>query len=105
MDSWRRSRVVAAVAISLYLIVQVTIPITRLNDTEGGTRFGWHMFSGAKGIPEFVVETVDGNERVNLGDYMARIRVDVDLTGLPALLCDNVPGARVVIWDEREFRC
>lgn len=88
------------------LAVQLAIPISRLGEVEKGTRFGWHMFSGARGVPEFVVETGDGEEAVALDDYMANVRVDVDITSwLPAHLCRVVPEAVRVSWGETTHRC
>jgi hypothetical protein len=106
MSSWRGSPVVAAVACALFLVVQLAIPISRIDETDRGTRFGWHMFSGAQGTPEFVVETAEGEKNIALEDYMARVRVDVDIRGqLPSHVCDVVPGALVVSWDQGEHLC
>lgn len=106
MSSWRRSPVVAAVTISIFLLVQLALPIARFDDTERGTRFAWHMFSGARGIPEFVVKTADGDRDVVLENYMARVRVDIDLVNtLPPHLCQVYPNAMAVSWDGGELRC
>ena len=105
MSSWRRSPVVAVVAMSLFLVVQLAIPISRVGE-EGPRRFGWQMFSTAQTSPEFVVTTETGDEAIDLSDYMARERADIDLQSLlPSHLCSTVPGAISVTWEDGQHRC
>jgi len=106
VSRWRYSPVVAVVVFVAVLSLQLAIPISRLGEVDSGTRFGWHMFSGARGAPQFVVETDDGEEAIALQDYMANVRVDVDITSsLPAHLCRVIPEAVRVSWGETTHPC
>lgn len=102
--NWRSSRKIAAACITIFLIVQLVVPITRFGD-ESARRFGWQMFSASAASPEFVVTTNSGRVEINLDDYMARVRSDIDIEALlPPHLC-SVALAREVIWDSSRLAC
>ena len=94
------------IVIAVFLTVQLTLPIGRLGPHESARRFGWQMFSVAREDPTFVVATDSGQSVIDLNDYMAGARGDVDIVGfLPPHLCSVVPGAVRVTWDSGEYRC
>jgi hypothetical protein len=104
MREWRKSIVVAVVATTLFLIVQLAMPISRLGDTA--RRFGWQMFSTAQFAPEFVVVTEDDEIDIDHRDYVAMSRADVDFEKLlPPHLCSVVPNAVSVRWEGGELIC
>jgi hypothetical protein len=104
VKGWRKFPVVAVGAVSLFLIVQLAIPISRIGDDA--RRFGWQMFSTAHAAPEFVVVTATEEIAIDHRDYVAMARADVDFeTLLPPHLCQVVPGAESVRWEGGEFAC
>lgn len=104
--SWRTSGALALAVIILFIAFQVTIPVSRIGVHESARRFGWQMFSTARETPAFVVATEEGEAPVELDDYMAGPRGDVDIVGLlPPHLCNVVPGALRVTWESGEFEC
>lgn len=104
--SWRTSRAVALVAIVLFGALHVAVPVSRIGVHDSARRFGWQMFSTAREAPAFVVVTEAGELPVELGDYMAGPRGDVDIVGrLPPHLCNVVPGALRVTWGSGEHQC
>lgn len=91
--------------IVLFLAVQLAIPISRFGH-ESARRFGWQMFSSAAPAPQFVVMTANDEIDMDLGDYMARVRADIDVASrLPSHLCEIVPDAQLVTWDDSRFEC
>jgi hypothetical protein len=105
VSSWRRSPVVALIVTSVFLVVQLSIPLSQLS-SDFANRFGWQMFSTTRPVPEFVVETSHERVEISLNDYMARVRADIDIAEeLPPHLCQVVPGAQSVTWDDGEYRC
>lgn len=105
MRDWRRSRLIAGLVIGVFLLVQLSIPLSRMGD-ESARRFGWQMFSSASSTPEFVVTTDTGEVEIDVGDFMAMIRADVDIvTLIPPHLCQVVPEARSVTWEEGSYEC
>jgi hypothetical protein len=106
MRNWRASGVAAALGVSIFLVVQLALPILRFGDGDRAQRFGWQMFSTAERAPEFVVETQVGNIDIVLEDYMARVRSDVDIEGqMPPHLCVVVDDAIRVTWDGGSLQC
>lgn len=106
MTDWRRSRIVAGFAVALFLVVQIGIPLARLGEGDRTERFGWQMFTAAEEAPEFVVVTADSEIEVELLDYLARARADIDIVGsMPEHLCTVIPGAVSVSWQTGEFKC
>lgn len=104
--SWRRSGAAALVVTILFIALQIAIPVSRIGVHESARRFGWQMFSTAREAPAFMVVTGEGETPVELGDYMAGPRGDVDIVGLlPPHLCNVVPGALWVTWETGEFEC
>jgi len=104
--SWRTSGALALVVILLFLAVQIAVPVSRLGTHESARRFGWQMFSTAQETPAFVVITESGVVEVELDDYMAGPRGDVDIVGLlPSHLCNVVSGAVRVTWDSGDHEC
>ncbi|MFP3881064.1 MAG: hypothetical protein ACLFWH_01955 [Actinomycetota bacterium] len=106
MGEWRRSSVVALVAICLFAVVQFTIPMSRLGPPHVPERFAWQMFSNVPNSPMFEVETASGTEEVDVGRYLAQERADLDLTdSLPEHLCEAAPEAIRVTWEKGEHKC
>ena len=106
MSAWRRSPLVAVVMLVLLLVIQTAIPISRLGDRERADRFGWQMFAVHTESPQFVVVTEDGTTDIPLGDYMARVRGDIDIIdAMPPHLCEVVDGAIRVTWQTGSFEC
>ena len=105
MTGWRTSRVAAVSVIAVFFIVQLAIPISRIGDDDP-RRFGWQMFSTSSQAPHFVVTTDTGEVEVDLADYMARVRGDIDIVSLmPPHLCNVIPGAESVSWEGGDFEC
>jgi hypothetical protein len=106
MSAWRRSPLVAVVVLVLFLLIQAAVPISRLGDHERADRFGWQMFSVHTEAPRFVVVTNHGTTEISLGDYMARVRGDIDIVdAMPPHLCEIVDGAVRVTWQTGSFEC
>ena len=106
VNDWRQSRSIAGFAVVLFLLVQVGIPLTRLGEGDRTLRFGWQMFTAAEEAPEFVVVTPDDQIEIELLDYLARARADIDIVGsMPAHLCTVFPEAVLVTWQSGEFTC
>ena len=104
MTDWRRSRVLAGLVIAAFLVVQLTVPISRFG--EDAHRFGWQMFSSAGRQYDFSVATNDGEIEVDLEDYMAIVRADLDLTEvMPEHLCNVIPDAQRVTWRSGSHQC
>jgi len=104
--SWRRSGALALVVIGLFLAVQIAVPVSRIGVHDSARRFGWQMFSTAQETPAFVVITESGAVEVELDDYVAGPRGDVDIDGLlPPHLCNVVSGAVRVTWDSGDHEC
>jgi hypothetical protein len=94
------------VVIVAFLAVQLAIPISRLGAHESARRFGWQMFSTARETPAFVVNTESGVVEIELDEYMAGARGDVDIVALlPPHLCNVVSGAVRVSWDSGGHEC
>lgn len=106
MRDWRKTRAVAVLVITLFLITQLVVPISRFGD-DSAKRFGWQMFSEGYASPGFVVHTTEGADvEIPLGDYTAILRADVALTELiPPHLCTVVPDAASVTWQTGEYLC
>jgi len=106
MTSWRRSTPVAIALITMFLVIQLAIPISKLGKSDGDQRFGWQMFSTAGTPADFAVHTDSGSEEVNLNVLTAQLRADMPLTELvPPFLCDTVPGAIEVTWQSGGYSC
>ena len=106
VSSWRRSSLVAVIAITIFLLVQIAVPVSRLGVHDNALRFGWQMFSTARETPSFVVITDTGSETIDINEYMAGARGDVDIVGnMPAHLCTVVAGAVRVTWGTGELQC
>jgi len=90
----------------MFLVVQLSIPILRFGDGDRAQRFAWQMFSTAEQSPVFVVHTQDETMEIALGDFMARVRADIDIVSLmPPHLCEVVPDADRVTWETGEHVC
>lgn len=106
MTGWRRSRPLVVVAIVVFLVVQLSVPIIRFGDGDRAQRFAWQMFSTAEVAPAFVVHTSSGEAGIDLDAYMARPRSDIDILGLmPAHLCATHPDADLITWQGGEHTC
>lgn len=95
------------------LATQLLVPIAQLGQPRPA-RFGWQMFSGGRPRVEFRVELADGTvEPIDVGDYLARERSEVDLaSALPPHLCRRIDGVEIVRVrvagapeTNREYRC
>ena len=106
MRGWRIKGSVAAVALAVFFVIQLSIPITRFGNHEVTQRFAWQMFAGFVPAPQFVVLTPDGDRDVALDDFMAWPRADIDIVAyLPAHLCDVVHDALAVTWETGSLTC
>lgn len=108
MSEWRSSRVVALVTISLFIVIQLAIPATRMGDHERAQRFGWQMFSSLVEQVEFEVLIEDSAEpiQIDLREVTARVRDDLSLLeAVPDHLCETVPDAIAVRWQNGIQRC
>jgi hypothetical protein len=102
---WRRSRIVAALAIVLFAAIQIAIPTSRLVSDSSG-RFGWQMYSTASPVPQMVVTTEEGRIEVDVRDYLAGPRNEIDLVRhLPTHLCSVIDGAQRVEWEGDAHTC
>lgn len=106
MREWRASPVVAAVVLTLFLIVQLAIPISRLGKEDEARRMGWQMFSVAGESIEFVVHTPGTSQGIALDEVLAKVRGDLDLAHLiPPHLCATVNDAFKVSWNDSVYQC
>ncbi len=106
VSSWRSSRL-ALVLFCLILLVQVSIPASRLNQHDLAPRFGWQMFSVRVVAPTIEVTNDDGSTRtIELEDKMARVRADIDIARhMPAHLCATIDNAVTLAIDGVEIKC
>lgn len=105
MSHWRRSKKLAVPIMLVIAMIQIGIP-TSLVGAEDQPRFGWQMFSVGEPLPAFEVVTATGSERIDLNDYTARARDEIDAVALlPPHLCEVVPGATRIVWDTGEWPC
>lgn len=96
----------ALLVISLFVVVQISLPVARLGSVDDARRFGWQMFSAYNPRPEFSVVTDTGVEGVDLDRITARLRADLDLEVLvPGHVCAHTEGAIAVTWDGRRAEC
>ncbi len=106
MTEWRKSPIVAAIAVVLFVVLQLAIPISRMGNDGGLQRFGWQMFSTIGEAIEFKVHTPTGTVVIDLEEVMARARGDIPLEELlPPHLCNRVEGAVSVTWDDKSYQC
>lgn len=106
MSEWRKSPAVALVIMTLFLILQLGVPLTRIGEHRMAQRFGWQMFSVSSQEVEFTVHTADTGEAIELDAIVARIRADLPLEEkVPPHLCEITPEAVRVTWDDGEHRC
>lgn len=106
MRDWRRSPRFAVWFISLFFLVQLAVPVTRLGGIQSAERFGWQMFSSYQPRIDFTVHTEEGSTIVDLEDVTAGLRADLDLeTLIPPFVCERIPGAVRVTWDDQSYRC
>jgi hypothetical protein len=93
--SWTRPDVVRAVALAVYLLLQVGIPLRSYLSDEGSARYSWRMYSSLLAQPPYLVEFHDGTrDTVPLSKYAINARVDINWPDrYPAHLCAVVPGA------------
>lgn len=105
MTDWRKSPLAAGLIIAMFVVIQLVIPISRLTD-DSPRRFGWQMFSVARGAPTFVAETNSGDVEIDLDDFVARARGDIDLEEvLPTHLCRVIPDADSIAWESEQHQC
>lgn len=91
--------------IAIFLVIQLAIPISRFAD-ETPRRFGWQMFTVTRQAPDFVVHTSTHDIEIDLDDFVARARGDIDLANiLPAHLCNVIPDAESITWEDGHHRC
>jgi len=96
----------AAIVFTAVLAAQLGIPLSRLGADDQAQRFGWQMFSGSRGFPQFIVVTATGEKEIKAGDFLLRSRVEIDVvSALPPHLCAVIEGAVTVTWDKGSYRC
>jgi hypothetical protein len=106
VSEWRKSPLVAGIAVALFVLIQLATPISRFGDHERAQRLGWQMFSVSVPDPTLTVVTDSGEEKIMLEDYMARVRSDIDIIALmPPHLCKVVEDAAAVNWDGGFYQC
>lgn len=106
MSEWRKSPAVALVIVTLFLIIQLGLPLSRLGEHDRAPRFGWQMFSVFSQEVEFRVHTADSSESIELDDIMAIVRADLPLEeGVPPHLCRITPEAVRITWEGGEYQC
>lgn len=87
------------------VLIQLGIPAS-LVGAEDQPRFGWQMFSTGDPLPSFEVVKGSDVEAIDLDEYMARDRDEIDVTALlPPHLCKVIPGATRIVWDTGERSC
>jgi hypothetical protein len=102
---WRRSRIVTTLVIVIFVAIQFGIPVSRLLSQSGG-RFGWQMYSAAGPVPQMAVVLEDGVIEVEIRDYLAGPRNELDLVRhLPSHLCSVIDDAVRVEWEGGTHRC
>jgi hypothetical protein len=105
MKDWRESRIAALLFIAVFVAIQLSIPISRLSE-ESPRRFGWQMLSVAREAPTFVAHTNLGDNEIELVDFVARARGDIDLEEvLPTHLCRVLSDANSVSWENGQLEC
>ncbi len=91
----------AAVAVVVWLAVQVGVPLrAALSDAGGrGHPFAWQMFSRGVDVPRFEVVAADGSER-EVDDWerhLGRTRLEMDFARhVPPFLCEHERDAVAV---------
>jgi len=106
MTEWRKSRTAAAVAVVLFVVLQLAIPISRISADDETVRFGWQMFSTVGESIEFTVHTSTASFVIDLEAVMARARGDIPLEELlPPHLCDTIQEAESVTWHDKSYEC
>ncbi len=106
MTDWRAHPRTAAVLVVVSLVVQLAIPISRLSPTDTPHRWAWQMFSRTPHSVQFVLHTPSGPTEVDINQYMARARGDIDLTtSMPFHLCSVHDEALRVTWESGELEC
>ena len=106
MSGWRWNPRIAAVCLALFLVVQLTIPLSRMiGGDDDSQRFGWQMFTAASFF-DFEVVTPSGVIQIDPDDVLAKPRGDMHLDDLlPPYLCAIYPEAIRVTWSEGELEC
>lgn len=105
MKDWRKSPIAAGLVIAAFVATQFSIPISRLVD-DTSRRFGWQMFSVTHPAPEFVAITSSGDVEIDLNEFVARARGDIDLAAfLPTHLCRVIPNTERITWQNGEHEC
>lgn len=90
---------------SAFLVIQLTLLISRLGDTDRASRFGWQMFLRGQRSAKVGRRDHYQRSRGRTRDYVVRTRIEIDiLEALPPHLCEATPDAVVVTWDEGEHR-
>ncbi|HSM43613.1 MAG TPA: hypothetical protein VK969_01210 [Acidimicrobiia bacterium] len=106
MTDWRAKPGAAADVIMVFLVVQLAIPIDRLFPSDTPNRWAWQMFSRAPHSVQFVLHTPTDEIPVDVRQYMARARGDIDLTtSMPPHLCSVHADAIKITWDSGELEC
>lgn len=105
MNNWRKSKKLAVPIMFVIALIQLGIP-TSLVGAPDQPRFGWQMFSTGDPLPAFEVVQGTASEPIDLDDYMARARDEIDAVALlPPHLCEVIPGATRIVWDTGEWSC
>lgn len=96
--TWTLRDRAAAVVFFVALVTMIALPLSRFLEEDPG-RFGWHMFSLGRELPEFTVVPAAGDPYViEPRSYVASLRSDVPLADeLPQHLCNVIPDAVQVL--------
>lgn len=71
------SRLIALLCVTLVLVIQVGVPVATLASPRPA-RFGWHMYSAVRGLPEVAVRMRTGDvEPVDVAALLARPRGEI----------------------------
>lgn len=83
---------------TLFLALQVGVPLAALAGPRPA-RFGWHMYSAVRGLPEVAVRLHTGGvERVDAATLLARPRGEADYAdGITRQLCSHAEVAAVAV--------
>ena len=105
MADWRKTRWAAFLVIGCFVLVQLTLPLTRIG-ADDPTRFGWQMYSSPRPLPDFFIVTSTGEVPVDVSEHTASIRVESDYVAvLPPHLCAVTPDAVRISWDGGGYEC
>ena len=103
---WRRTPRLAIAFITIWLLIQLVVPLSAVSGDAPPGRFVWRMFSTSEHPPEYSVFTPDANTPVDLAQITARLRADLPFDRfVPQHVCAVVDDAVRVSWDGGDYEC